>query len=141
MIKKKYFPVLFIFLGFFVLSLIFIAVIFLTNKSDSFRFLLILLSLVTLVSLSLCAFFFTRYTIESISANNLRKENKYNLGEASFFYNMDYFTTGCTQMKKAKRNKKHLQHFIVAFSASERRIVQNSDRNQNVTRLDRKSVV
>lgn len=110
-------------------------VVFVVNRDASHSTLFIILFLLLgIIFASLAAFVLSRFLLRFYRVKNLRKDNEFNLGLPSEFFNLDLFLSGCNRIRKRK-NKNKL-HYIVAFSASEKKLVLNIDRLSEVTLLN-----
>ena len=135
MLKKRFFPVIFGLAFVALASLVVIAILIFNEWANDYRPLTISLGVMIIASVSLDGFLLTRYANKSILIKNLKYENEYNFGKQTEFYNMDMFSTTVTSAKLRKINTRREQ-YLMAFTGSNKYLMQNNDRNQTIIQLN-----
>ena len=95
---------------------------------------IILLSLIPLLSISF-VYFFSKYLTISSNLKALRRENLYNLGELTNFFDVNAFNVKVLANIKNRRLAKRKQ-YILYFTASNLATMQNPNRDDSIIRLN-----
>ena len=135
MLKKRYFPLLTIFAVLFVGTFVAAFLMLFFYRGDGYRTLIVIFGLLSATFMGLDVFLVTRYIIKRTAEIRIANENEYNLGQRSHFFDQDMLSTAASTIKARKRNKKREQ-YLIAFSASNKRLMQNADRNATITGLN-----
>ena len=131
MLKKIYYPLIALFAFLSLCALVGSAVLYFNDLAHQYMALFIPLAASIIVFIAIDGFLLTVYVNRSTVMKNVRLENEYNFGFKTEFYNMDMFTNVVTALKARAGNKKRNQT-LVAFTAANKYLMQNNDRNQTI---------
>ncbi len=101
------------------------------SEQASQHMLIFSIALIVLPFLAILAAILTARYISLLSSHHsLIDENKYNLGDAVAFYNLNTFRLKVGSLKQFKRGKK--RQYIIAFSAANQSVTENINRDESV---------
>ena len=135
MLKRLYFPLIGLFILLSLVCLAGSAILFFTDSAHVYMNLFIPFSTGIVVCVAIDGFLLTRYLNKNSIVKGLKKENNYNFGFDTEFYNMDLFTNTVNSLKFRRSNAKKEQ-YLISFTASNKNLSMNNDRNQSIIMLN-----